>query len=74
MEVMKLAATVQFVHQANLDAQVDSVYEQSGNVMASLIALTPLMKLVAIVHQANSDAQMNCASHHFCDVMVFPVA
>ena len=71
---MKLAATVQFVHQVSSDALMDSASQQAPDVMAYLTVQMEVMKSAAIVHQANSDAQMNSASHHFCDVMVFPVA
>ena len=72
MEVMKLAATVLFVHQVNSDAQVDSASQQARDVMVCLdsgIVQIEVMR-TAVVHQTNSVAQVDSASHHTGDVIV----
>ena len=71
--LMKLAATVQFVHQVNSDAQVDSASQQAPDVMVYLAVQMKVMKLAAFVHQVNSDAQMDSASQQAPDVMVYLV-
>ena len=40
--------TLQFVHQANSDAPVDSAFQQATDVMVCLVAPTEVMKLAAV--------------------------
>ena len=40
--------TVQFVHQVNSDAQVDSASQQAGDVMIFLVVQMEVMKLAAV--------------------------